>query len=344
MQVWAHRGASAYAPENTMEAFRKAVELCADGIELDVQLSKDGKVVVIHDETLARVSNSDGYVKDFTLEELKELNVSKTMPEYSPTSIPTLREVLQLLRDTKLQLNIELKTGVFFYESIEEKVIELVEKYGMQDRVWYSSFNHYSLKRVKELRPDARCGVLYCDGIWQPSEYAKCMGMEALHPAFHNLQYPNVIEECRERGLRIHTWSVNKSRDMEYCAKVGVDALITNYPDKARVFTEKLEDGHYIFDNPFAKMQDRSFYLFGAGYLGNHFLNRYGIQYKPSGVIDNGRDKWGSYMNGIPVMSPECIRPQDCVIITSIYYIDMIAQLKSVGNQNYYVYDTTSKW
>ncbi len=344
MQIWAHRGASAYAPENTMEAFLKAIECGADGIELDVQLSKDGKVVVAHDESLARVSGADGYIKDLTLEELKNLNFSKVMPEYPPTSIPTLREVLQLLSRTEMVLNIELKTGIFFYEGIEEKVIELVERYGMQDRVWYSSYNHYSLKKIKSLRPEAKCGALYSNGIYQPAEYVKSLGMEAAHPAFVNLKYPDVITECRKRGLHIHTWPVNTIPDMQTCAGLDIDALITNYPDKARIFTEQLRDGHYVFDNPFKEKKDRKFYLFGAGYLGRHFLERYKEKYCPIHILDNGRDKWGKTMNGITIQSPECIQPQDVVVISSIYYVEMISQLKQMGNDNYYVYDTKSKW
>lgn len=240
-EIWAHRGASAYAPENTLEAFKLAIEMGADGIELDVQLTKDHKVVVIHDETLQRVSNGYGYVKDYTLEELKELNFNKTYPEYENVSVPTLREVLQLLKDTKLKINIELKTGVFFYEGIEQKVLEMVDKYGMQDRVWYSSFNHYSMKKIKELKPDAKVGLLYCDGIYEPVDYAVNFGTDALHPYVVNLQYPDFIGKCREKNVRVHTWTVNAYQDLEKCIRMGVDALITNYPNRAKVFREKTD-------------------------------------------------------------------------------------------------------
>ncbi len=239
-QVWAHRGASGYVPENTLEAFAKAVEMKADGIELDVQFSKDGEVVVIHDETLQRVSDGTGYVRDYTLAELKGFNFSKTISGYARTQIPTLREVLELIRDTGLLINIELKTGVFPYEGIEEKTIALVEEYGMQERIWYSSFNHFSVMKVKELRPDAKCGVLYGNGsVYKAAKYAKMIGVEAIHPAIGNLKYPGIYDECREEGIRLHTWTVNTTEQFDQCWRLGIDAMITNYPDKARTFVSQ---------------------------------------------------------------------------------------------------------
>ena len=119
--VWAHRGASAYAPENTLEAFQKAVDLKADGIELDVQMTKDGTLVVIHDEMVDRVSGASGWVKDYTYEKLKKIDVNLRFAQYGPQYIPTLEEVCELIRPTGLTINVELKTGVIFYPEIEEQ-------------------------------------------------------------------------------------------------------------------------------------------------------------------------------------------------------------------------------
>ena len=112
-KVWAHRGASGYAPENTLDAFRKAVEMGADGIELDVQMTKDGELVVIHDETIDRVSNGKGWVKDYTYEELKKFNFNKTHLEYTKEEIPTLEQVYLLIKPTNLTINVEIKTGIY---------------------------------------------------------------------------------------------------------------------------------------------------------------------------------------------------------------------------------------
>ena len=152
--VWAHRGASGYAPENTLAAFEKAVELGADGVELDIQLTKDDEIVVIHDEKIDRTSDGEGWVKDYTLEELRGFNYNRTKPEYEHADIPTMREVFELLKPTGLFINIEIKTGVIFYEKIEEKILALTKEMDMEDRVCYSSFNHYTVKRIHDMQMD----------------------------------------------------------------------------------------------------------------------------------------------------------------------------------------------
>ena len=237
-KIWAHRGASGYAPENTLEAFRMADEMKADGVELDVQLTKDGELVVIHDETIDRVSNGSGKVKDFTLRALWEFTFHKTHPEYKDVKIPTLREVLTYIKTTAMTVNIELKTGVYFYEGIVEKTIALVEELGMSERVIYSSFNHYTIRDIRALRPEAKTGLLYADGYIDMPMYAAAMGVDALHPALYNLQYPDFIALCREKNLKLHVWTVNREKDMERLCSMNVDAIITNYPDRARNIRE----------------------------------------------------------------------------------------------------------
>ena len=234
-KVWAHRGASGYAPENTLEAFQKAVEQNADGIELDVQMTKDGELVVIHDETIDRVCEGSGWVKDFTYGKLCRFHFNKTHPEYENAQLPTLEEVYALIKPTDLTINVEIKTGVVFYPEIEKRVLELTARMGMEERVLYSSFNHYTLQRIKEENPDAKTGMLYCDGIINPVSYASyVVGADALHPALYNLQYENFVEECRKHNKKIHVWTVNEELYMREVCKMQVDAMITNYPDVAR--------------------------------------------------------------------------------------------------------------
>ena len=181
--IWAHRGASAYAPENTIPAFQKAIEMKADGVELDIQLTKDDRIVVIHDETIDRTSTGSGWVKDMTLAELRKFNYNKTHPEFEHADIPTMDEVLDLLKPTDLTIDIELKTGIVFYDHLEEKILALVKEKGMEDRVNYSSFNHYTCRRIKELKKDAYVGFLYADGPIDMPAYAKKYGMDAINPA-----------------------------------------------------------------------------------------------------------------------------------------------------------------
>ena len=232
--VWAHRGASGYAPENTLAAFQKAVDLGADGVELDIQLTKDDQIVVIHDETIDRTSDGKGWVKDYTLEELRAFNYNRTKPEYKHADIPTMREVFELLKPTGLFINIEIKTGVVFYEKIEEKILALAKEMGMEDRVCYSSFNHYTVTRIHELKPDAEVGFLYADGPIDMPSYGVKHGVNALHPALYNLQYDGFVKECKEKGLKLNVWTVNERPYIEMCCQYGVDAIITNYPDIAK--------------------------------------------------------------------------------------------------------------
>ena len=232
--VWAHRGASGYAPENTLAAFQKAVDLGADGVELDIQLTKDDQIVVIHDEMIDRTSDGKGWVKDYTLEELRAFNYNRTKPEYKHADIPTMREVFELLKPTGLFINIEIKTGVVFYEKIEEKILALTKEMGMEDRVCYSSFNHYTVTRIHELKPDAEVGFLYADGPINMPSYGVKHGVNALHPALYNLQYDGFVKECKEKGLKLNVWTVNERPYMEMCCQYGVDAIITNYPDIAK--------------------------------------------------------------------------------------------------------------
>jgi len=245
-KVWAHRGASGwdvqYAPENTMPAFEKAVEMGADGIELDVQLTKDGKIVIIHDETINRVSDGEGWVKDFTLKELKKFSFSKIHPEYGFVEIPTLEEFFEMMQGNNLDINIELKTGFIFYEGLEEKTAALAKKMRMEERIIYSSFNHYSVQKIKKLAPMSKTGLLFTDGFIGVPVYGKNLEVNALHPRRHLLQYPGFIEECKRQNLELNVWTVDAKIDMKKMCELSVDAFITDCPDHGRRIVDE-----YVF-------------------------------------------------------------------------------------------------
>ncbi|MGN0242031.1 MAG: glycerophosphodiester phosphodiesterase [Candidatus Weimeria sp.] len=234
--VWAHRGASGYAPENTIPAFELAAEMGADGVELDVQFTKDGQIVVCHDETIDRTSNGAGWVKDLTFDELRALNFDNGNRAYEDVQIPSMQEVFDCLRPTDLVINIELKTGIYFYPGLEEAIVELTHKNGFDDRVIYSSFNHYSVMKIKEIAPQAKTGFLYADGPLDMPSYGASHGVNALHPALYNLQFPDFMKECNNKGLDVNVWTVNEEKYLRFCADAGVHAVITNYPKKALEF------------------------------------------------------------------------------------------------------------
>ena len=236
-KIWAHRGASGRAPENTLPAFLIAKELHIDGIELDVQMTKDGELVITHDETIDRVSNGQGYVKDYTFAELRTFNFAKNFPKFGFVTIPTLKEVYELFQDSDYIINVELKTGIFRYEgtgqgdSIEEKVHALTVEMGMEDKVIYSSFNHESVMQIKKLATKEQTAFLYSDGYLNMPEYAQKHGVDALHPAEYLCTDVRFIEECHNKGIKVNVWTVNSEAELLKLCCVSVDAVITNYPD-----------------------------------------------------------------------------------------------------------------
>lgn len=168
-KILAHRGFSGKYPENTMLAFRQAIAAGAEGVEFDVQLTKDGVPVILHDESLLRTGGLDALIRDLTYEEAARLDLAGPYRgQVEPQPLPTLEEYFQLVKDLDFLTNIELKTSIFEYPGIEEKVIALIRAYGLSDRVILSSFNHYSLLRVKALAPELPCGILYECRIAEP--------------------------------------------------------------------------------------------------------------------------------------------------------------------------------
>ena len=232
--VWAHRGASASAPENTMEAFRLAQQMGADGIELDVHLTRDGKILVTHDENARRVSGADVFVGDLTLQEAQALDACNGMESYAGARMPELAEVLEFLKGNEMTLNIELKTGERLYPGLEEKTVRLVRDFGLSQRVIYSSFNHYSLVLARRADENARIGLLYSEALVDPAVYARHLRADAIHPEFRTLAVPGAVEGCQAAGVRIHPWTVNREEDMRRLCRLRCEAIITNYPDIAR--------------------------------------------------------------------------------------------------------------
>ena len=143
MKVFGHRGYSGMYPENTMLSFQKAADTGCYGIELDVQLTKDGQLVVIHDETIDRTTDGTGAVVDYTFEELRRFDASAIKGgTHGFQPIPSFEEYCEWVKDRDLVTNIEIKSGVYYYEDIEEKTVEMVRRFGLTDRVLFSSFNH----------------------------------------------------------------------------------------------------------------------------------------------------------------------------------------------------------
>ncbi len=232
MDVWAHRGFSAIYPENTMLAFEKAYESGADGIEMDVHLSKDGEPVVIHDESLLRTAGIDRMVGDCTLDELTHTVASLTQNGRYNTTIPSFDEFCRFISETGIRADVEIKTGVVYYPSIEEKVAAVIRKYHIEDRVIFSSFNWLSLVRCRALLPEVPCGLLFEHpmNVRHLSSLAGKCGIALLHPDYGCIS-DEMVAEAEKESVGINAWTINSEEQVRQLEAWNVKGLITNSPD-----------------------------------------------------------------------------------------------------------------
>ncbi len=231
-EIFAHRGASGYAPENTMAAFELAIEQGAHGIETDVHLTRDGKIVITHDPVLGRTIPAKGSLKDYTLEELKEFGCGAWFgPEFAGEKIPELKDLLNLIKDRDIRLNIEIKLGGPYYEGLEAKLAGELAGWDMDERIIISSFNHYSLLLMEKHRPSLDRGFLTASMLIDSWDYVKRNGGQALHPHFSCVT-PDTAVSCRDAGVAINTYTVNNRDEARRLIQAGIDGIITNYPDQ----------------------------------------------------------------------------------------------------------------
>jgi glycerophosphoryl diester phosphodiesterase len=238
MKIFAHRGFSGKYPENTMLAYTKAVEGVCDGIELDVQLTKDRIMVLIHDELIDRTSNGKGFVRDYTYQELLQYDFSaKFAGIYGINQIPTLYEYLDWMKEKDVFTNIELKNSVCYYGGMEEMVLEEIRKRGLEERILLSSFNNVSVLKCKRLAPGIQTAFLTESSIWNAGRYVSENNVDCYHPDLKWLTKEEVCS-CKEYGVKVNVWRVNKEDDFEKVADFGVDGVFTNYPDRAEKYRD----------------------------------------------------------------------------------------------------------
>ncbi len=239
MKIWAHRGCSQMYPENTLLAFEKAAAIEGlEGIELDIQLTKDGELVVIHDERVDRTTEGTGFVRDFTLAEIKRLHI---YADVNPSQeIPTMQETLDLLESALrkgLRLNIELKNSVYPYEGMEEKIVKLIGDYGLQKNIVYSSFSALSLEKLHKIEPQAEIGIL--DGKVSDCLYklkGGC-GAQALHPYWRAMDLPaerlaGYIVRAYFGGHLYPEKPTGTMLDLPALAEKGITDVFLNEPER----------------------------------------------------------------------------------------------------------------
>lgn len=232
--IFAHRGASGTHPENTMAAFQAAADKGAQGIELDVQMTRDGELVVIHDETVNRTTNGSGAIERMTAAEVAALNAGSWFsPSFAGEPVPTLEDVFTWAAGNDLQINVELKTNKVPYHGIEKKVLDVIEHFDMRGRVVLSSFNFDSIKRVIELDPYIAVAGL----IWKIRRdallKAKDLGLTALHVQT-SFALSDYGKEAVDSGMLLRLYTINDMREWQRITASGlpVEAIITDYPER----------------------------------------------------------------------------------------------------------------
>jgi glycerophosphoryl diester phosphodiesterase len=237
--VIAHRGASAAAPENTMAAFRKAVDVQAEMIELDVMLSRDGVPVLFHDADLDAKSNGQGPLGDLDIEQLRRLDVGSWFSEaFAGERMPTLEEVLAWAAG-RISLNIEIKTEAWresLDESVEPKVVELVRRHGMERHVIFSSFDYRVIRRLKTLAPDLPTAVLYepsqSEGL-DPVSLVRSLGADGFNCSWRELT-PEWLASLKREGIPVLIYTVNDRERMDSLISQGVSGIFSDHPDLLR--------------------------------------------------------------------------------------------------------------
>lgn len=227
--IVAHRGAAGEAPENTLAAFRLALEQHCQAIELDIHLTHDKEIVVCHDETLDRTTNRSGVIGELSLEEIRQADAgSWYAPAFAGEKIPLLREVLELV-PLDIVLNIELKQS--YDGRIEEKVIELLREFDRLDSVVFSSYDHKMLYRIKQIAPEVRISLVYDAKLLHPLGVIEDFGLDVFSVSLHHVMVDlDDVAAIRESGRHVIVWTVNEEQAMERMLECKVSGIITDYP------------------------------------------------------------------------------------------------------------------
>lgn len=233
----AHRGASGYAPENTLAAYDKAVAMDADYFEIDLQLTRDGHLVSIHDNTLARTTNGIGFIGSTTLSKIKQLDAGSWFnPVYKDEKVPTFDEILSRYKGARTGILVEVKSPEL-YPGIENKIKSALERYhltnGANNKIIIQSFNHDYIKRSKKLLPKIKHGVLISAGSIKTSDaHLKAFSQYAdyYNPSY-KLVNPSLVKRAHNVGLKVEPYTVRKKEQVMPLIEAGVDGIITDYPD-----------------------------------------------------------------------------------------------------------------
>lgn len=240
MIVFAHRGASGYAPENSLGALKKSLEMGATAVEIDVQMTKDGEIIVLHDTYMSRLTSGDGYVEELDSKYITEQKIKNRFDKiYENEKVPTLREYLKNILENpftnfgeNIFLNIEIKTVAFYNSQMEEKLMEILKETYPLENILISSFDHHILKRISQKYPDIKLGLLLGNRLVNIVEYIESSG---LNP--YSINYgveiisSDEVKELKSKGYKVFVYTVNSKDIYEQLKKIGVDGIFSDFPD-----------------------------------------------------------------------------------------------------------------
>jgi len=228
--VVAHRGASGYAPENTLSAMKKAIEMKAEMSELDVQETADGEIILLHDNTTKRTGKKDLNIWELNYDDLKDIEVGEWFSEeYKGEPIPTLKEVLDLVRD-KMKLNIELKANKH-EKMLAERSLKVVTDNNFLDQVIFTSFKFDEVRKIRALNKEAKVGYIFGKLPENVDVFTEDVDLLSAHYKSVDAEF---VKKAKSNGKEVHVWTVNEPEDMKRMIELGVEAIITNYPDVLR--------------------------------------------------------------------------------------------------------------
>lgn len=248
--VITHRGANKYAPQNTLPAFKRAVEIGTDGFETDVHITKDGKIAICHNYTIDETSTGKGNIADMTLSQLKKFDFgSYFSKKYEGTEIPTIDEFLSFVETTDISvLNIEIKSPKQNETSIVKKTIEAVKEHGLFDKLLISSFDPELLLEAKMIDVKCKTGFLYSPTspttkkmFWKAPEFAQSIGCDALHPHFLFVD-EKYVKKAHDEGIMVNPWTVNIPEVIDRMLRFSVDGIITDLPDVVNGMSKRYYD------------------------------------------------------------------------------------------------------
>jgi len=236
--VLGHRGAAGHAPENTMISFKKGIECGSDMLELDIHVSSDGEVVVMHDSDVVRTTNGKGPIENMTLAEIKKLDAGiKFDPKFAGERVPTLKEVFDYTKG-RIPVVVEIKGDPFPTPGVEEKLVKILRDFNIVEETMAIAFHHSCLKRLKEIEPRLKTGVLYVAEIVDPLALAKMVGADSLRPGW---QYwtKDYVGKVQAAGLSASTWNANTRDVMDRLVPMGFASIGADFPDRLRAYIDE---------------------------------------------------------------------------------------------------------